>query len=55
VRPGDTRHVERQVVDKKPSASKPDRGIICFDYRMMNQRVEAVLLMLAMHLLKRQA
>jgi acyl dehydratase len=55
VRPGDTLSVELEVVDKKPSASKPDRGIIRFAYRIMNQRQEVVLTMLAMHLLKRQA
>jgi acyl dehydratase len=54
VRPGDTLHVELEVVDKKPSASKPDRGIIRFAYRMINQRQEVVLTMLAMQLLERQ-
>ena len=55
VRPGDTLSVELEVVDMKPSASKPDRGIIRFAYRIMNQRQEVVLTMLAMHLLKRHS
>jgi acyl dehydratase len=53
VRPGDTLQVELEVVEKKPSASKVDRGIVRFAYRIMNQRQEVVLTMLAMQLLKR--
>jgi len=55
VRPGDTLKVELEVIDKRPSESKPDRGIVRFLYRMTNQRQEVVLTMLAMHLLKRES
>jgi acyl dehydratase len=54
VRPGDTLHTEFEVVDKKPSSSKPDRGIARVAYRIKNQNGEDVLTFLAMHLLKRK-
>jgi acyl dehydratase len=54
VRPGDTLHTELEVVDKKPSSSKPDRGIMRVAYRIRNQKGEDVLTFLSMHLLKRK-
>jgi acyl dehydratase len=54
VRPGDTLHTELEVVDKKPSSSKPDRGIMRVAYRIKNQKGEDVLTFLSMHLLKRK-
>ena len=54
VRPGDTLHTEFEVVDKKPSSSKPDRGIMRAAYRIKNQKDEDVLTFLSMHLLKRK-
>ena len=54
VRPGDTLHVEFEVVDKTPSRSKPDRGIARIAYRIKNQKGEDVLTFLSMHLLKRK-
>ena len=55
VRPGDTLHTDIEVVEKKPSSSKPDRGILRVAYRIKNQKDEEVLTFLSMHLLKRQA
>ena len=55
VRPGDTLHTELEVLDKKPSSSKPDRGIMRAAYRIKNQRDEDVLTFVSMHLLKRKA
>jgi acyl dehydratase len=54
VRPGDTLHTEVEVVEKKPSSSKPDRGIVRVAYRIKNQKDEEVLTFLSMHLLKRR-
>jgi acyl dehydratase len=54
VRPGDTLHVDLEVLEKKPSSSKPDRGILRIAYRIKNQRQEAVLTFLSMHLLSRR-
>jgi acyl dehydratase len=54
VRPGDTLHTELEVVDKTPSQSKPDRGILRIRYRIKNQKDEEVLTFLSMHLLRRR-
>jgi len=54
VRPGDTLHVEIEVKEKKPSTSKPDRGLLRIAYRIRNQKNEEVLTFLSMHLLKRK-
>jgi acyl dehydratase len=54
VRPGDTLHVESEVMEKKPSSSRPDRGILRMAYRIKNQNGEEVLTFLSMHLLKRR-
>ena len=54
VRPGDTLHTEFEVMDKKPSSSKTDRGIARVAYRIKNQKGEDVLTFLSMHLLKRK-
>lgn len=53
VRPGDTLHMEGEVVEAKPSSSKPDRGIVRMDYRAVNQRDEVVMTFRVLHLLKR--
>ncbi len=55
VRPGDTLHAELEVIEKKPSSSKPDRGILRVAYRIRNQKSEDVLTFLSMHLLKRNS
>lgn len=39
---GDTVHLELSVAEKKPT-SKPDRGVVIFDARMINQNGEIVL------------
>ncbi|MFQ5575974.1 MAG: MaoC/PaaZ C-terminal domain-containing protein [Anaerolineae bacterium] len=38
---GDTVHLEQEVVDKKET-SKPDRGVVVFASRVLNQRNEVV-------------
>lgn len=55
VRPGDTLHSELEVVEKRPSASKPDRGILRVKYQIKNQAGEDVMTFSSMHLLKRKA
>ncbi|HZB92976.1 MAG TPA: MaoC family dehydratase [Stellaceae bacterium] len=54
VRPGDTLHTEIEVKEKTPSRSKPDRGILRIAYTIKNQKEEAVLTFLSMHLLRRR-
>lgn len=55
VRPGDTLHSELEVLEVRPSSSKPDRGIARLQYKALNQRGEAVLSFIVAHLLKRRA
>ncbi len=43
VRPGDVLRVEVAVTDKRVSRSKPDRGLIGFDWRTYNGRGEEVM------------
>ncbi|HXF60140.1 MAG TPA: MaoC family dehydratase [Caldilineaceae bacterium] len=40
---GDTLYVESQVIEKRPSASKPDRGIVRFRHIGRNQHGEVVI------------
>jgi acyl dehydratase len=55
VRPGDTLHCELEVLEVRPSSSKPDRGIARLRYAAVNQRGEAVLTFVVLHLLARRA
>ena len=54
VRPGDTVHMEAEVLETRPSSSKPDRGTLRMGYRIVNQRGEAVLTMTIIHILRRR-
>lgn len=54
VRPGDTLHAEVEVLEVRPSASKPDRGVARLRYEAVNQRGEPVLRVLVLHLLRRR-
>lgn len=54
VRPGDTLHSEIEVQEVRPSSSKPDRGIARLKYQAVNQRGEAVLSFIIIHLLRRK-
>ena len=42
VRPGDTIRLLATVEEMRPSRSRPDRGIVVMDYRILNQRDETV-------------
>ena len=53
VRPGDTLHTELEVMEKKPSSSKPDRGILRIAYRIKNQKEEEVLTFQALQYVSR--
>jgi acyl dehydratase len=55
VRPGDTLYTEAEVVDARPSGSKPDRGTLRMSYRIVNQREETVLTMAILHILKKRS
>ena len=53
-RPGDTLHVEVEVMAVIPSKSKPDRGIVRMRYSAFNQRHELVSSFVVNHLLRRR-
>ena len=54
VRPGDTLHTEVDVLEVRPSSTRPDRGIARFRYAAVNQRGETVLTFIVAHLLRRR-
>ena len=54
VRPGDTLRAVVEVLDTRPSTSKPDRGIVTVKYTTRNQRGEPVMTMLAKQLIRRR-
>ena len=54
VRPGDTLSVRATIVETRPSASKPDRGLVRTRFEVLNQRGEVVMSAKAMNLLKRR-
>jgi acyl dehydratase len=43
VRPGDTLHTLAEILETRASSSKPDRGILVMDFRILNQRDETVM------------
>ena len=54
VYPGDTLYSEVEVLDIKPSRSKPDRGIVRMRYEGRNQHGEKVLSFIGNHILLRK-
>jgi acyl dehydratase len=54
VRPGDTLRATIQVLDQRPSTSKPDRGIVRLHWTTLNQRGEPVLTLTSMQLVRRR-
>jgi acyl dehydratase len=43
--PGDSLYAESEVLDKRESAGKPDRGIVAIETRAYNQRQERILVL----------
>jgi acyl dehydratase len=54
VRPGDTLQVAVEVLETRPSGSKPDRGIVRLLYTTVNQDGDAVLTMIGNQLCRRR-
>lgn len=54
VRPGDRLHVEVEVIEQRPSRSKPDRGMTRFAHDVFNQNGETVMTYEAMVILARR-
>lgn len=55
VRPGDTLRTEVEVLELRPSNSKPDRGIARLQFRARNQHGDAVIAFVVNLLLRRRA
>jgi len=53
-RPGDTLHVETEIVEITPSRSKPHQGIVTVRGTMFNQNQEAVYVLTAKLLVSRR-
>lgn len=53
-RPGDTLHVESQIIEIRPSRSKPRQGIVTVRSTMLNQTGEVVYLLTAKLLVLRR-
>ena len=54
VRPGDTLRASVQVLEQRPSTSKPDRGIVRLHWTTINQRGQPVLTLTSMQLVRRR-
>jgi acyl dehydratase len=54
VRPGDSLRVVVEVLESRPSTSKPDRGIVRLFYTTQNQRGDVVMTMIANQLCRRR-
>ncbi|HET7340236.1 MAG TPA: MaoC family dehydratase [Methylomirabilota bacterium] len=54
VRPGDTLRVVAEVLETRPSTSKPDRGIVRVLYTTLNQRGETVVTLIGNQLCRRR-
>lgn len=54
VRPGDVLGVRVEVLEARPSRSKPDRGVLRLREEVLNQRGEVVMSVLAMAMMRRR-
>ena len=54
VYPGDTIRNRGEVIELKPSRSKPDRGMVRVQYTVLNQDDEPVMTLSALHILSRR-
>ena len=55
VRPGDTLRMRGEVLELRPSQSKPDRGVARFRIEVVNQKDEVVLSALPLWILKKRS
>ena len=55
VRPGDTLRLHGEVLEVKPSRSKPDRGVLRYRMTIFNQHGEDVMTMIGMQMVRRRA
>lgn len=54
VRPGDTIRTRIEIIEKRPSTSKPDRGLLRVRHEVVNQRDEPVMTFIATVFVRRR-
>jgi acyl dehydratase len=54
VRPGDTLQARAKCVSRRPSESRPERGVVVIDYELLNQRDEVVFTCRSTNLIERR-
>jgi acyl dehydratase len=54
VRPGDTLHARSEIIECRPSQSKPDRGVLRARHELVNQQGEVVMTMVGMGMYRRR-
>ena len=54
VRPGDTLYTEVEVIELRPSRSKPDRGVVRMRYTTRNHRGETVMTLIVPQIVSRR-
>ena len=55
LRPGDSVHLRTEILEARPSRSKPDRGLVRTRVQLINQHGQDVLRLEAMNLIRRRA
>lgn len=55
LRPGDSVHLRAEILEARPSRSKPDRGLVRTRVQLINQAGQDVLRLTAMNLIRRRA
>ena len=54
VKPGDTIRTAVEVIEARESRSKPDRGMVRFQFTVLNQRDETVMTYLAITIIRKR-
>jgi acyl dehydratase len=54
LRADDTIHAVFKVAEKRPSRSKPDRGLLVSDFRILNQEGEELMTLKGMHIVAKR-
>lgn len=54
VRSGDTLRAHAKCLSKRPSTRRPERGVVVFEYRLVNQREEVVFTCRSTNLVERR-
>jgi acyl dehydratase len=53
VRPGDSLHVEAEVLEQRASSKRPDRGTVTIGYSVVNHEGESVMTFRCLHIFRK--